>query len=42
MIEFATDMTSGNNAFGKPLAAGDANFSAANFATKIRSAGVAF
>ncbi|MGI9242450.1 MAG: hypothetical protein ACR2RV_16750, partial [Verrucomicrobiales bacterium] len=42
VIEFETDITSGNNAFGNPLVEGDHSFSTANFATKIRSAGVWF
>ena len=42
VIDFATDITPGNNVFGRPLAAGDHAYSSANFATKIKSVGVWF
>jgi len=40
VIRFATDIEPGKNFFGQPLAAGDHNYSTANFATKIFSFGV--
>ncbi|MEI6655174.1 MAG: hypothetical protein WCP45_10430 [Verrucomicrobiota bacterium] len=40
VIRFPTVIEPGRNFFGQPLAAGDHNYSTANFATKIRSFGV--
>ncbi len=42
IVEFPTEIASGLNFFGKPLAAGDHRFTESNFATKIHSAGVVF
>jgi hypothetical protein len=40
VIEFGTEITSGNNFFGQPLAGGDHAFDVSLFATKIYSVGV--
>jgi hypothetical protein len=42
VIRFASDITSGRNFFGKPLAGGDIAFSTSNFATKIGAVGISF
>ena len=42
VITFSTTIADGYNLFGKPLAAGDHNFSASSFATKIFGVGVDF
>ena len=42
VISFSTEITPGRNFFGRPLSALDHAFSGANYATKIRDAGVAF
>ena len=42
VLRFSTDITAGNNFFGKPLSGGDHAYDPSNFATKIRSAGVWF
>ncbi len=42
VLEFSTEILSGHNVFGNMLGSGDHAYSAANFATKIRSAGVWF
>ncbi|HEY6000778.1 MAG TPA: hypothetical protein VI078_15940 [bacterium] len=42
VIPFRTTVTSGLNFFGWPLGGGDSYYSAANFATKVRSVGVWF
>lgn len=41
ILEFSTTIANGLNLFGRPLAAGDHDFSPAHFATKIYSVGVA-
>lgn len=41
ILEFSTTIADGLNLFGRPLAAGDHNYSASSFATKIYAAGVA-
>jgi hypothetical protein len=40
VLRFATEITAGKNAFGKPLAGGDHGFDPAHYATKIQSVGV--
>ena len=42
IIEFSTAVMPGLNFFGKPLLGGDSAYSVSSFATKVRSAGVAF
>ena len=42
VIEFPTEIATGLNFFGQPLASGDHRFTESNFATKIHSAGVVF
>lgn len=42
VISFSTDVTAGHNFFGQPLGGGDSYYSAANYATKIWSAGIWF
>jgi len=42
VIPFSTTVTSGLNYFNWPLGGGDSNYSASNFATKVRSVGVWF
>jgi hypothetical protein len=42
VLTFSTTIADGYNLFGKPLAAGDHNFSASSFATKIFGVGVDF
>jgi len=42
VFEFSTDVTFGNNYFGKPLMGGDSAYDPSHFATKIRSVGVWF
>jgi hypothetical protein len=42
VITFSTTIADGQNLFGRPLAAGDANFNSTAFATKIHAVGVAF
>jgi hypothetical protein len=42
VIPFGSTITSGQNWFGKTLTGGDSSFTASNFATKVRSAGVKF
>ena len=42
IIPFGSTITSGQNWFGKTLAGGDSAFTASNFATKVRAAGVKF
>jgi len=42
MLEFSTTIANGLNLFGRPLAAGDHNYSPSSFATKIFAVGVAF
>jgi hypothetical protein len=42
VIEFSTEINSGKNVFGRLLGGADHSYSSANFATKVRSAGVWF
>lgn len=42
VIPFSTTVTAGQNWFGHTLTGGDSTFTASNFATKVRSAGVKF
>ncbi len=42
VVEFSTEITPGRNVFGRELGGADHAYSAANFATKIRSLGVWF
>lgn len=42
VIEFPTEIATGLNFFGQPLASGDHRFTESNFATKVHSAGVVF
>ena len=42
VLRFSSDISSGKNFFGKPLAGGDQAYSTSNFATKILGVGVTF
>jgi len=42
VLRFASDISSGNNFFGKPLSGGDHAYSTSHYATKIFSTGITF